>query len=130
MKRFMLCSAIVLPMIALLAQVGSQAQDKKDSPWKPILPAESYQELTERSIKAIEAAAKANGKDARDRVDVEAAILAGYTLCAKDPSADRVAKLRGQATGATKADLAKLTSSMLPPTARQGGRRKSRTVRM
>lgn len=118
MKQFVLTSMAALSMIGLLAHGGGQAGDKKDSPWQPILSADAYKELTERSIKAIEETAKGNGKKAREKVNVEAAILASYTLIAKDPSADRVAQLRGAALAVAKTDLAKLSKfSGVVPTA-------------
>lgn len=110
MKRSVLTSVAVLSIFGLLVHGAGQAGDKIDSPWKPILPAETYKVLTERSIKAIEETAKANGKDAREKVNVEAAILAAYTLSAKGPSADGVAQLRGAALAAGKTNLTKLSA--------------------
>jgi len=109
MKQSVLTSVAAVAMVGLLAQSGGEAGDKNDSPWKPILPAEAYKVLTERSIKAIEETAKANGKNAREKVNVEAAILAGYTLSVETPNADGVAQLRGAALAAAKTKLAKLS---------------------
>jgi hypothetical protein len=110
MKQSMLTTVAALLTIGLLVQIGGQAGDKKESPWKPILPAEAYKELTERSIKAIEETAKANAAGAREKVNVEAAILAAYTLSAKDPNAGGAAQLRGAALAAGKMDLTKLAA--------------------
>ena len=76
----------------------------------PILPADAYKELSERSIKAIEEMAKANGPAAREKINVEAAILAAYTLSTKSAGDDAVAQLRGAALAAPKADLKALAA--------------------
>lgn len=110
MKQSVLTSMAAVSMLGLMVLHAGQAGEKKDSPWKPILSAEPYKVLTERSIKTIEETAKANGKNAREKVNVEAAILAAYTLSVNEPSADGVAQLRGAALAAGKTDLNKLAA--------------------
>jgi len=80
----------------------------KATPWKPFLSDDAYKELTERSIKAIEAAAKSGDKNALAKIELEAALLAGFTLSVNNANDDDVAKLRGAALAARKKDLKKL----------------------
>src|SRR5262245_35025229 len=86
---------------------GGEGGDKV-TPWKPFLSDDAYKELTERSIKAIEAAAKSGDKNALAKIELEAAFLAGFTLSVKNANDDDVAKLRGAALAARKQDLKKL----------------------
>ena len=106
MNRNLPSAFAALPILFLLFGLG-HAGDKK-SPW-PILPADAYQKLTARSIKAIEETAKSDAaRGARERINVEAAILAGYTMCTKNPGDDAPASLRGAAFAASKLELKKL----------------------
>jgi len=84
----------------------------KGPAWMPMLPDDAYKVLTERSIQAIEDAAKSDAKNAADLIEIEAAVLAGYTLSIKEAKGDAASTLRGAAMQATVAarakDLAKL----------------------
>lgn len=92
----------------LLSALPVQGGGDKAGPWKPVLSDDAYKILTQRSIAGIEAAAKSGAKNAEAKVQVEAAILVGYTLSIKNADADDVAKLRGAALMAGKPDLKKL----------------------
>jgi cytochrome c556 len=70
--------------------------------WKPFLPADAYKELTGRSIKTIEAAAKSDDKVAAEKIRVEAIILAGCTLAVADAKKEDVSMLRGAAFAAVR----------------------------
>jgi hypothetical protein len=113
MKRFLFITICALPAVLLLLDVQGEAGAGKASVWMPFLPDDAAKELTQRSIKAIEAAAKSGDKNAGDRIEVEAAILAGYTLSVKTLRDDAYAKLRGAAfyagAAARKNDLTILT---------------------
>src|SRR5207245_319880 len=112
MKRLLLATILALPAGLFLLASGSHAGGDKPSPWKPLLPADAYGELTKRSIAAIEATAKSGVKDAAERIEAEAAILVGYTLSVKDPTDAAVGKVRGAAIQVVQAarsgDLKKL----------------------
>jgi hypothetical protein len=109
MKRFWFTTIAALPVYFFLALTTAlNAGGDKASPWKPFLSDETYKELTDRSIKAIEATAKAADKDALAKIEFEAALLAGFTLSVKNANDDDVAKLRGLALAARKQDLKKL----------------------
>ena len=92
MKRFWLSMTITLLIIA-----NGQAGGEKEENWKPFLSGEAYKELTLRSIKAIEAAAKSDDTNAAGKAHVEAVILAGYTLAVADAKKEDVSMLRGAA---------------------------------
>lgn len=82
-------------LLLLMFVVGVQGQaGDKPSPWKAMLPDDIYKELTARSIKTIEDAAKA---DLGTTIEAEAAILAGYTLSVKNANDDAVVTLRASA---------------------------------
>jgi len=102
MKRSVLSILLSLPALLLLVASSGQAGDKATA-WKPILPAQVYQELTKRSILSIEAIAKSNAKDAAEKIEAEAAILVGYTLSVKNSSDESVGKLRGATIQAVQA---------------------------
>jgi hypothetical protein len=93
MKRHAL---VVVTMGFLLLPHGASAGDKAAA-WKPFLGDEAYKVLSERSIKAIEEAAKSSDKNAYIKAQVEAAILGGYTLSVKDPKDADVSTMRGAA---------------------------------
>src|SRR4051812_17401215 len=97
MKKIVLSLLTLMPVVMLLIAVPGQAGGGKGLPWKPFLPADAYKVLTERSIQLIEASAKITDKEAHERIEVEAAILAGYTLSAKNPKEESVSVLRGAA---------------------------------
>jgi hypothetical protein len=99
MKKYVVAILVAMPMAVLLLNTG-QAGGGKGSPWKPFLPAAAYAELTKRSIATIEGLAKSDLKDAAERAEFEAAILAGYTLVTK--SDKDVVSLRGAALEAAK----------------------------
>jgi hypothetical protein len=92
--------------------VSESPAGKKTTAWKEILPDDVYKELTKRSIAFIETTAKTGDKDLADRIEVEAAILAAFTMSVKDPAADGPSMMRGAALQASKAaragDLDKL----------------------
>jgi hypothetical protein len=94
-----LFSSIATLTFGLLVTTG-QAGGGKASAWKPFLTDESYKELTTRSIKLIEENAKAGGKNAADRIEAEAAILAGYTLSSARAKDEEASRLRGAALAA------------------------------
>jgi hypothetical protein len=107
---------MLIPFFAVLSFIltaNLDAGGTKASAWKMFLPDDAYKVLTERSIRAIEDAAKSTEKNAVDRAEVEAAILAGYTLSAKNPKDEAVSTLRGAAlqasAAARKNDLKKLS---------------------
>ncbi|MSQ93373.1 MAG: hypothetical protein EXR98_02320 [Gemmataceae bacterium] len=102
MTRFLLVLIGLFSAILLLHAAG-QAGGDGPSPWKPLLPADAYSELTKRSVAAIEATAKSGVKDAAERVEAEAAILVGYTLSVKNPTEEAVGKVRGAAIQAVQA---------------------------
>lgn len=94
-------------LLLIVLSIQGQTPRDKASPWQSFLPADAYKELTQRSIKLIEETAKSDRKDAAERIEVEAALLAGYTLSAKSPDDEDAAKLRGAARQATQAAAAK-----------------------
>ena len=104
MKRYVIAtSVLVFSLYLVFPNAGGDAGDAKAAAWKPFLAADTYKELTMRSIKAIEATAQAKPKDAAEKIEVEAAILVGYTLSVKNPAEENVAKLRGAAIQAVQA---------------------------
>lgn len=98
-SRFLLFAALLVGFALSAADAGGG----KGGAWKPFLSDATYKELTARSIKLIEEAAKSDDKRADDRIESEAAILAGYTLSSKNPGDDAAASLRGAALQAAKA---------------------------
>lgn len=86
-------------MTAALTLDANQPGGKAGA-WKPFLPDDVYAQLTSRSIATIEMLAKSDLKDAAERAEFEAAILAGYTLATK--SDKDVIALRGAALDAAK----------------------------
>ncbi len=100
MKRYLITTITLFALCLFFACNGTRAGGAKASAWKPFLSAEAFQELTERSIKAIEMTAQSSAKDAAEKIEVEAAILAGYTLSIKKPNGDKAAMLRGAAVQA------------------------------
>jgi hypothetical protein len=108
MKRYWFSSILALPIVFLALSAAKEAGGDKATPWKPFLSGDAYKELTGRSIKAIEAAAKSGDKNALAKIELEAALLAGFTLSVKNANDDDVAKLRGAALAARKQDLKKL----------------------
>ncbi len=111
MKRFLFL-VIGLASVTLLAS-GVQGGGKS-SAWKPYLPDDAYKELTARSIKFIEEIATSGDKNAHEKTEVEAAILAAYTLSSKNAAGDAASSLRGAslqaAQSARKSDLKKLAA--------------------
>jgi hypothetical protein len=103
MKRipFILLGAVSVLLILMGAR--GQAGDAKATAFRPILDADAFKELTARSIQLIEATAKTADKNAADKIEVEAAILVGYTLSAKNGKTNDVHMLRGAALAAAKA---------------------------
>jgi hypothetical protein len=112
MKRYLLPMLFAVAA-ALVVLNATQGGGEKTSAWKPYLPGRRYAVLTERSIQAIEMTAKSGAKDAAERIEFEAAILAGYTLAVKNAGGDEVASMRGAALqaaqSARKGELKKLT---------------------
>lgn len=98
---FSLISAIAAGILVIA--VNLQAGGAKGSAWKPFLPDDAYKVLTERSMQAIEETAKGVDKNAAERIEVEAAVLAGYTLSVKNPKDDAISTLRGAAMKAVEA---------------------------
>jgi hypothetical protein len=90
-------------MLVLLGSGMGRGGDDKTSPWKAFLSADVYKELSQRSVQAIEAAAKSGDKNATSRIEIEAAILAGYTLSIADPKSQEASTLRGAAFHAARA---------------------------
>jgi hypothetical protein len=85
MKRIWFSGAV----LAMVACFGAQTQGGGDkTAWKPFLSEDAYKVVTNRSIKLIEETAKANDKNAAEKIKVEAAILQGYTLSTKKPAAN------------------------------------------
>lgn len=114
MTRAFWTAPFALTAIALLTSAFGQGGGPK-----PVIPAEASKVLTERSIQSIEQLAKANAEGAREKINVEAAILAGYTIFAKNAGDDQAAMLRGAALGVGKMDLkalAKFGSAKGPKT--------------
>ena len=99
MKRFWFSAFVVL---VLLGSGMGRGGDDKTSPWKAFLSADVYKELSQRSVQAIEAAAKSGDKNAASQIEIEAAILAGITLSVADTMNQDVSALRGAALGASK----------------------------
>ena len=112
MKRI-LSTLIATLAAAFLVFTAAHGGDKSAAFPQTYLPADAYKTLTQRSIKSIEAIAKAEGKDAAERIEVEAAVLVGYTLSVKNSGAADVGKMRGAAIKAVQAarngELKKLT---------------------
>ena len=112
MMRLSLMLSGFLSLGVLVCSVDGGAG--KSAAWKPFLPDDAYKELTTRSIGVIEEIAKAPGKNADDKIEVEAAILAAYTLSSKNAKEDAVSTLRGAALqavqAARKGNLKKLTA--------------------
>jgi hypothetical protein len=121
MKRYLLITIGAALAIFSLWNAPGNAGGAKDAPWMPILSEGAYTELSQRSIKLIEESAKVGDKGASDKIEVEAAILVGYTLSVKNPADNTMAKVRGAAFEAVKAarlkDLKKLTDfgKSIPP---------------
>ena len=92
MNRFIPLAFVIAA--AIFACANGHAGDGKASAWKPFLAADAHKELTKRSIAQIEALAKSDAKDAAEKIEVEAALLVGYTLSATKID-DDVLKLRG-----------------------------------
>ncbi len=68
--------------------------DKKPTPWKPFIPAETYNEITLRSLQTIEKAAVSDDKTAAQRIEIEAVFLAGCTLSTNPGGGDYRAAAR------------------------------------
>lgn len=121
MKRYLLLTIGAALAITLFGNAPGNAGGEKASVWTPFLPEGSYKELSKRSIQFIEESAKAGDKGASDKIEVEAAILIGYTLSVKNPADNTMAKVRGAAFDAVKAtrmkDLKKLSDfgKSIPP---------------
>lgn len=113
MKRYLVSTILALPAMLMLLGADGRAGNDKAAAWKPFLPADAYKELAKRSVAAIEATAKSGAKDAAEKIEVEAAILTGYTLSVKN-GGDDVAQMRGAALQAVQAarngDLKKLAA--------------------
>jgi hypothetical protein len=95
--------ALAATITAFLALTTAEGGGKGDAFAQTNLPADAYKALTERSIKAIEALASSDLKDASERIEVEAGILVGYTLSVKNPGDAEVGKMRGAAIKAVQA---------------------------
>ena len=86
---------VILGVMCILCLFASSQGREKSTKWKAYVPADAYKELTERSIKTIESLAKSDDKNAVGKVQVEAAILIGYTLAVDDVKNADVSMLRG-----------------------------------
>ena len=100
MKRFLFMMLCLTP--TLFSLVDANAGGKTPTVWTPALPDAAFKELSQRSIQFIEASAKTGEKGASDKIEVEAAVLVGYTLSVKNPKDDAIAQLRGAALHAAK----------------------------
>ena len=90
-------ACIALFGIAILASLATiPAAGEKPTPWRPFIPVDSYANLTKRSIQTIETKAASGDKNAEARIEVEAILLAGYSLntAAKNGLADYRAAAR------------------------------------
>lgn len=100
------CAGVIMLalVVCLLVCTDIQAGDKV-SPWKPILDDNAYKTLKDRSIERIVGIAKSDAKDAKAKIIVEAALLAGYTKSVKNADAPEVVRVR----------IAALTAHRLSP---------------
>lgn len=75
-------TCIFLFAIATFVPLGAipAGGEKKPTQWRLFIPAGTYEEITLRSLKTIEKAAVSDDKAAAQRIEVEAAFLAGSTL--------------------------------------------------
>jgi hypothetical protein len=89
--------AIVVAAILLSPLITASPAGDKESPWKRFLPEDVYRVLSERSFKAMDEASKAGNKA---KLNVESAILRGYTL-----SVDRKAGNPKKGNPETEAEL-------------------------
>jgi hypothetical protein len=104
MKLLLFVMVCAMPALLILrVDVSGGTGAGKAAAWLPFLPDDAAKELAQRSILAIEAAATSGAKNADDQIEVDAAILAGYTLSVKNPKDDAFAKLRGAAFDAVAA---------------------------
>jgi len=103
MNRYSLPLLSAIAVGILVIAVNLQAGGAKGSAWKPFLPDDAFKALSERSMQTIEEAAKSADKNAAERIEVEAAVLAGYTLSVKNPKDDAISALRGAALNAAEA---------------------------
>lgn len=83
-------TCIVLFVFTVLVPLGAipAAGEKKPTSWRLFIPAEAYEEITLRSLKTIEKAAVSDDKTAAQRIEVEAAFLAGCTLSTRPGGGD------------------------------------------
>jgi hypothetical protein len=100
MKRFLIFMLGLTPMFFAILDVD--AGGEKPTVWTSVLPDGAFKELSQRSIQFIEASSKSGDKGAKDKIEVEAAILVGYTLSVKNPKDEAIAQLRGAAIDAAK----------------------------
>jgi hypothetical protein len=77
---------VLAAALGFLAGTGG-AQGGKPS-FKTFLPADAYKELVARAVKSIEENLAAPDEDSLKRAQVQAALVAGYTLSAQQPPGD------------------------------------------
>lgn len=97
MKRYVrLTTAAALVGAALLLAEPGRAGDA-DKAFATFLPADAYKELVARAVKNIEEALADRGSKAVPRAQFNAAMIACYTLSAKDVDAEHLAAARAAA---------------------------------